>query len=103
MAQATLNGRVTSDGGEPCTVYFEWGLTIEYGQVTPPLAGLRTGDIFFHTLTSLNGGTLYHYRAVLLNSVIVLWGADVTFITPDEPHMMTLIQDEMANFIYSRG
>jgi len=101
MAQATLNGLLTADGGLPCTVSFEWGLTASYGKMTPYMQGFRVGNTFSYLLKGLNEGTVYHYRAIAQNSRVVVYGADVTFVTPEGEHMMTLLPQELAFMLES--
>lgn len=102
MAQARLNGYLVNDGGQPCNVWFEWGTTVAYGKSTPVTSGLHAGDSFYYRLTGLLDRTTYHYRAVAQNSVLVFFGLDVTFVTPDNPHMITLMQYELGDFLVSQ-
>jgi len=91
MDSATLNGVVTDDGGATCTVWFEWGLTTDYGNSTPTISGLSTSDIFYYGLTNLEPGTTYHYRAIGQNSAGIGFGGDQSFLTtaPTTPTVRT--------------
>lgn len=83
ITAAQLNGTVTSDGGAPpVTVWFQYGLTLQYelGE-TPTAAGMATGGTFYYGLGGLTSNTEYHYRAVGQNSHGVAYGADQTFTT----------------------
>lgn len=79
--QAALNGLLVDDGGEPCTVRFEWGETASYGHYTPWRSGYVTDDTFSHVIKGLKGSTTYHYRAQARNSDGTNNGSDVTFTT----------------------
>ena len=79
MAQATLNGQLVEDGGQTCTVWFEWGASTKYGFDTPKQSGLRAGDTFSAVVFNLAEGVLYHYRAVATNSTTIAYGNDQIF------------------------
>ena len=86
---ATLQGTLTNDGGDSCTVRFQYGLTTSYGTNTTNQTK-TTGQTFNINTTSLTPGNLYHYRAVTNNSNGTAYGADQTFITkPDAPTSAT--------------
>ncbi len=51
---ATLHGYLSNDGGENCTVWFEYGTTISYGNTTSNQTK-STGDEFSYNLDSLGG------------------------------------------------
>lgn len=99
MASARLNGYLADDGGAPCTVWFEWGLTDQYGKATPFINGINSGEQYFYDLTGLSERTVYHYRTVAQNGYFVSYGADTWFVTPEGEHMMTLISMEIANLL----
>ena len=83
MGQATLNGQIIADGGEPpCTAWFEWGTSIRYGSETPPQGNLSTGMTFSATIFGLAEGVVYHYRAVAINSSALTYGNDSVFTLP---------------------
>jgi hypothetical protein len=80
---AQLNGTVTSDGGAPpVTVWFQYGLTVQYELgSTPSAAGLVTSDSFYYGLTGLVTNTTYHFRAVGQNALGTTYGNDQSFVT----------------------
>ena len=64
----TLRGNLSDDGGESCSVYFEYGTTISYGSVSGTVTGVVSGETFDIGITGLSKGTRYYYRAVAVNS-----------------------------------
>jgi len=79
-SRATLNGYVMNSLYRYGRVRFEYGLTTEYGMVTPWQDGKITGDEFSALITGLRQGTMYHARAVLeINPKAV--SGDISFIT----------------------
>lgn len=80
---ATLNGVVNPQGGQT-SAWFEWGTTTNYGNATPaqPLGSGSTDTNFSQTLTGLNIGDAYHYRAVASNSLGVAFGTNQSFLLP---------------------
>lgn len=82
MSTIILNGRVDDDRGLPCTVGFDYGLTTAYGTTAVAGTGMRTGDTFSYTLTTLTPGQTYHYRAWATNADGTGYGSDVTFTVP---------------------
>lgn len=82
MAQATLNGLLTDDGGEACDVWFEYGTDTGYGTSTSVQSGFITGQSFSAVVTGLLPGTVYHYRAAARNSYGTSYGSDMSFVTP---------------------
>ena len=80
QAAATLNG-VVNPGGSNTTAWFEFGSTTNYGNVTPPQAvGSGTSSTnFSEAITGLIPGVFYHFRAVVSNSVTVVFGGDQSF------------------------
>ena len=79
--KATLNGTLTDDGGEACTVKFEYGLTMAYGTTTGAQAGFVTGNTFAQLITGLVATTSYHFRAIATNSMGTVVGPDQVFTT----------------------
>jgi hypothetical protein len=77
---AILHGRLMDDGGELCTVWFQYGLTVDNWTVTKE-EGLKSGDLFFFDATGLESGKLYHYQACAGNSFGKVTGEDKTFLT----------------------
>ncbi|HVQ01376.1 MAG TPA: Ig-like domain-containing protein [Candidatus Thermoplasmatota archaeon] len=78
--EATLHGLLVHDGGGPCSVYFEYGTTMAYGNFTADQTK-TAGDNFSETVTGLLPETLYHYRAVASNGQTMNNGTDRTFLT----------------------
>jgi len=78
----TLNGSV-NPAGLPTSVWFEWGSTTNYGNVTPaqPL-GSGTGNTNFNQgLTNLPLGLTHHFRAVASNSLGIAYGTNRSHTT----------------------
>ena len=80
---ATLNGTVNAQN-DSTTVSFEYGPTIGYGTTVTaaesPVTGL-TDQAVSYVLSGLIPNTLYHYRAVGINSGGTISGSDRTFTT----------------------
>jgi uncharacterized repeat protein (TIGR01451 family) len=86
VTSATLNGTVNPNL-QPATVYFEYGLTTDYGS-TASVAGTfagATAQAFSADLTGLAADTLYHFRAVATNALGSVNGLDQTFTTSPTP------------------
>ena len=84
---ATLNGTVNANGVSTAAS-FEYGLTTGYGSTvtaTPPTVTGSTVTPVTATLTTLEPNTLYHYRAVGVNTGGTGTGSDMTFTTPPLP------------------
>ncbi len=78
---ATLNGNITSVGGENCdTRGFEWGLTNSYGTTWTATGSFGTGA-FSYGVTGLSPENTYHFRAKSHNSAGWGYGSDQTFLT----------------------
>jgi hypothetical protein len=81
---ATLNGTINPNGFSTAA-WFEYGLTTEYGETASvslsPDNG-RTKQDSSAMITFLEKGRIYHYRLTAVNDGIVLFGDDMTFITP---------------------
>ena len=84
QTNATLQGNLINNGGENCTVRFEYGLNTSYGTNTTNQTA-TTGQNFSFNATGLLPGTLYHYRAFANNTVGSTTGNDVTFTTVSGP------------------
>ena len=80
---ATLNATVNPNNSET-TVYFEWGLDTNYGNVTSVQSiGSGANDVSVsEDITSLSPNTTYHYRVVATNAYGTNYGADESFTTP---------------------
>jgi hypothetical protein len=86
---ATLWGYMTDDGGEACTVRFEYGTTTAYGTNTSNQT--KSNDsVFSADISSLTKGQLYHYQAYANNTAGGDTGDDFKFLTkPDAPSSLT--------------
>jgi hypothetical protein len=79
---AKLNAFVNSNRIET-TVHFEFGLDINYGNVTAPQSNgsstlsLRRTEV----ISGLNPGTIYHFRVVATNVAGTTYGGDKSFLT----------------------
>jgi hypothetical protein len=81
---ATLWGYLQSDGGESCTVRFEYGTSTSYGTNTTNQTK-TTGQTFSADITSLTKGQLYYYRAFANNTLESDSGDDLTLLTKPDP------------------
>jgi hypothetical protein len=80
---AALNGTVNPNGAAT-TVYFQYGLTTNYGSfsATNTLAATNAVLSVSSLISNLTqGGTLYHFRLVAGNSVGTSLGNDIAFTT----------------------
>lgn len=80
---ATLHGSVDANYGST-VVTFEYGETTEYGSSVNAVPGTVTGDgatAVSAVLTTLSGGTEYHFRAKGVNASGTVYGSDQTFTT----------------------
>jgi hypothetical protein len=75
LLEATINGLLEDDGGFTCDCAFEWGLTEDYGNVTP-LQGKAARQDFSQVLIGLDPDTIYHFRAIASNVFGLSRGAD---------------------------
>lgn len=89
----TLNGYLNDDGNASCIVWFEWGLTTEYGNSTVNQT-VDEGQDFDTFLSSLSPSTIYHYCAVADNGYYIGYGEDVSFTTSATP-----VPSETTNFL----
>jgi uncharacterized repeat protein (TIGR03803 family) len=73
---ATVNPR-----GRNTTVWFQWGTTTSYGNLTPAtsVGSGSTSLNFSNVIAGLSWNTNYHCRVVASNSLGQVTGADVTF------------------------
>jgi hypothetical protein len=93
MSQATLNGQLVDDGGYPCDVRFEWGITTRYGNETPWQHNLTSGQTFSATIYNLAEGVLYHFRSVAKNNVQITYGNDMVFALPTGSTIPVMLDD----------
>lgn len=86
LSTATLNGSAFP-GSEPASVYFEWGTTTNYGNVTAPMMlapGTETVSIS-QTIAGLSPASEYHFRLVAASPSGTNAGLDSVFVTTDAP------------------
>jgi hypothetical protein len=87
-ANATLNGHLEINGGNPVTdCHFDWGNTSTYGNTTACAQGndyAADADVSA-TITGLEPGKTYHYRLDISTGASTVTGADETFETVPVP------------------
>lgn len=82
---ARLDGQVNEDEAEPCQVYFEWGLTVAYGNTTVPQTKYK-GEDFHDTIAGLDPARIYHARTVIETPCgETFYGADMTIDIFSDP------------------
>ena len=85
---ATITGYLQALGEyRSANVWFEWGTTTSYGQVTPAQTMYSTG-VFNYTLQGLAPGTTYHFRALAVpggGEGVAVRGFDSVFTTAFSP------------------
>jgi hypothetical protein len=84
---ASLNGTADSKGIATFSVWFEWGLTTNYGNLTRPqrLDHGLSGTNFSEVVSNLFPGGTFHCRAAASDGVTILTGLDQSFATPADP------------------
>ncbi len=91
---ATLNGTVTSDGGEPCQYQFIYSTASggPYPYSTGWTGSLTMGQTFSVDVTGLAKGTKHYFRAQVKSSAGTGSGDELDFLTkPDPPVDTTFI------------
>jgi len=80
---ATFNSTVVPDGAAT-TAWFYWGLTTNYGNLTPGTSAGSGGDavLVSQEVTGLLPFTTYHFAAAAGNATGTNYGADMSFMTP---------------------
>ena len=85
---ATVIGYLQSLGAyRSANVWFEWGTTTSYGQVTP-MQTMYSSGVFNYTLQGLAPGTTYHFRALAVpggGEGVTVRGFDSVFTTAFAP------------------
>ena len=96
---AALGGTVNPNGLDT-TYYFEWGLTITYGNTTSVQnAGSGTGNVNAPSNASgLSDNTLYHFRLVAANAMGTSYGLDQSFTTVALPDVVTSAASNVSTF-----
>ncbi len=92
-SMAQLNGMVQIDNGYPGDVSFEWGLTTQYGSITPWLSGYAELATFLAIISPLAPGTAHHFRARFRNKFGIFYGRDVGFSTLEILGIPVMIDD----------
>ena len=88
--------------GSPTTTWFEWGVTTNYGNLTPAqdLAG-QTSSVALNTAVSgLSSTNTYHFRAVAMNSFGLARGADQSFAHVSARPEITSMRPELTGAFY---
>ena len=86
-SNATLNARVMPNG-LPTGVYFEYGLTTNYGLFSATVALNNNLNIFNFIgigVSNLLPGAIYHFQAIGTNSAGTNFGGDLTFTNLVDP------------------
>jgi subtilisin family serine protease/sugar lactone lactonase YvrE len=82
--EATLNADVNPEG-TATSYYFEYGKTTAYGTkvpISPKSVGSGTSNVSVsETISGLESGTTYHYRAVAKGGIWTISGVDETLVT----------------------
>jgi len=88
--QASLNGDLTDLGGaSTVNVWFEWGLTTSYGNITALQQKSAIGN-FTAALSGLTNNTTYHFMACASNLSGTKCGIDRPFTTTQDPNFALL-------------
>ncbi len=95
----TLQGYLSSNGGEACTVRFEYGTTSDYGTNTSNQTK-NSGQEYSEEITGLTEGQLYHYRAYANNTAGSNTGSDMTLLTKPEVPTNLQAQTNSSSLIY---
>jgi len=86
---ATLNGSAINAAGDTTSVWFEYGSTDAYGEVTPASNYSVEGAITVSMdIVGLEQSTIYHFRIVIQNGVGITYGTDNSFTTPTTPTVL---------------
>ena len=79
---ATLNGDVVPNGANT-TVWFQYGATTNYGNVTPSvLVSIPGGMVVSSMVSGLTESVTNHYQLIATNSMGMVFGQDASFVTP---------------------
>jgi uncharacterized repeat protein (TIGR01451 family) len=90
---AQLNSLIGSSANSSTNAWFEWGRTINLGNTTTIAAvGALPSVIHTDTLTGLDAGTTYYFRAVAQNSSLKTSGSILSFTTTGTQNAATVVQ-----------
>lgn len=96
---ATLNG-IVNPNGIATTYYFDYGLTVAYGTSTAvqgPDAGIV--PVAFNAVAApLLPNHVYHFRAHAVQAGVDYYGADATFSTDTQGHIMPSVYQCFAKY-----
>jgi len=82
VSSVLLRGELTKLGVyEEVEVYFEWGLSPEYGSITPSQTLVDTEDFSF-PLSGLESWATYYYRAAVTDGEEVWYGSEESVTLP---------------------
>jgi len=93
-----LNGQA-DPRGSPTLAWFEWGMSLAYGNATPPQSVGSGSNVvaFSNVLVGLVSGTEYHFRARASNAFGFDAGVDQTFnLSTQRPVVTTLAADQLS-------
>jgi len=106
---ATVNGTLTDDGGEACEYRFEYdddAPGVPYDYATTWTGSITSGQQFSASLSSLDEGTVYYYRAQVRNNAGTASGSGQSFLTkPLEPSgfTATTASSSQINLSWTKG
>ncbi len=80
VTTATLNGALPG-GSSAASVWFQWGTTTGYGNVTPVQVLPANGGGFGSVISNLLANTTYQFVAVVSNNIGAVTGSNLSFTT----------------------
>jgi hypothetical protein len=83
-SSATFNATVDPENS-PTEVYFQWGTTLNYGNITTPMnlsSNLLNTTNISATVNNLQAGAIYYFQVVAYNGAGSSAGSGLTAITP---------------------
>ena len=86
---ATLNGNLLGNAGYNAYVWFQWGNSTSYGNVTQQQL-LNYSGSFNQNISNLSNNTTYHFRAVVQGTNGTVYGQDMIFTTTGSEAVPTL-------------
>lgn len=96
---ATLNGNITSLGGDNVTSRgFQWGTASGSYTDNWTEAGDFAVGTFSHSMSSnLTDNTTYYFRALAVNSIGTSYGDELSFFTPDFVPTIAVVTDDAVD------